>query len=496
MLKFNNANIVTGYIKQLLADFNLPRYRIYTKAHEAYYNEHGEESPEIINSFKKTIANINLDIDAAQGTQTSLTDHIQYVNYIKNNYVQRYVEGRWETTNIHYHYGKKILNSTKNLIVKNNVYDSYTHEYLGNYLRFQRDYNNLDLMSMYNCFSNTICPNVNITVNGSVFKSSDNRYKIYMVPVKLFKQYTIAIDCNATIEMFCGLYHKYLDQREKVLPIVSQTYCKYNNLKFNAPILYTALTCESLLKGEDFDYIKSEIAQQESNLKLFIKLPFDNNSSITILEGDYLGYNDSLTTVDDANQDSDDHIISSLNRQQNRTIINLFDLNRDPEAFNDLEFKPISELQLLKYNTQESYPFADRLIEYLVGNAITHLDDIGDNTLRVQKVMHKNGITYDVDGLWEDKIRIVLYEAMMNENIPNGTTLYSNDKMDCLGYVDKDVEQYYSYPEKYYVDKINSDGTKERIEKIYYVSIGKYNLYENIYKAQAAQIKKQREGKK
>ena len=110
--------------------------------------------------------------------------------------------------------------------------------------------------------------------------------------------------------------------------------------------------------------------------------------------------------------------------------------------------------------------------------------------------MHKNGITYDVDGLWEDKIRIVLYEAMMNENIPNGTTLYSNDKMDCLGYVDKDVEQYYSYPEKYYVDKINSDGTKERIEKIYYVSIGKYNLYENIYKAQAAQIKKQREGKK
>lgn len=94
MLKFNNANIVTGYIKQLLADFNLPRYRVYTKANEAYYNEHGEESPEIINSFKKTIANINLDIDVAHGTQTSLTDHIQYVNYIRNNYVQRYVEGR------------------------------------------------------------------------------------------------------------------------------------------------------------------------------------------------------------------------------------------------------------------------------------------------------------------------------------------------------------------------------------------------------------------
>jgi hypothetical protein len=60
--------------------------------------------------------------------------------------------------------------------------------------------------------------------------------------------------------------------------------------------------------------------------------------------------------------------------------------------------------------------------------------------------------------------------------------------MDCLGYVDKDVEQYYTYPQQYKMP----DGQW----KDFYISIGKVDLYENIYKAQAEQIKKQREGKK
>jgi hypothetical protein len=47
MFKFNSDNIFTGYIKQLLHDFNLPKYRVYTKEQSNYaenYNSHIEEA--------------------------------------------------------------------------------------------------------------------------------------------------------------------------------------------------------------------------------------------------------------------------------------------------------------------------------------------------------------------------------------------------------------------------------------------------------------------
>lgn len=57
MLKFNNTHIITGQIKQLLADFNLPRYRVYTSAMAEYAkNNNGKESPEVLFTIKKNTA--------------------------------------------------------------------------------------------------------------------------------------------------------------------------------------------------------------------------------------------------------------------------------------------------------------------------------------------------------------------------------------------------------------------------------------------------------
>lgn len=53
MFNFNSTHIITGYIKQLLHDFNLPRYRVYTTENAKYFAEHGTESPEIIGTITK-----------------------------------------------------------------------------------------------------------------------------------------------------------------------------------------------------------------------------------------------------------------------------------------------------------------------------------------------------------------------------------------------------------------------------------------------------------
>ena len=133
------------------------------------------------------------------------------------------------------------------------------------------------------------------------------------------------------------------------------------------------------------------------------------------------------------------------------------------------EFKPISKLQLLALNTGISYPFADRLIEYLVSNVILPNDTTPDNIKRLQKVMEDCGYSFQIDGIWEPKMQMILYDYLMNsgkftvktEKDEAGNTIYKvenkrkgnlkqtgqkmrSDFYDVLGYVDKDAEKLYA----------------------------------------------------
>ena len=533
MFKFNSENIFTGYIKQLLTSFNLPKYHVYTAEQQKYHEKYiaAQNSIDALNhrieelnkklesldpestEYKQLIAEgskIREEMLAAKnmllgapekdvlistvrqevpnyangGNALEYVSYMRYIPYIKDGQIQIYaptIKTKTETTiidgkeitedktviqysdndwkpyhaaygsehykvhnknaNIHtpkgYAYNLKIRNYTKNLKIQNNVYDSYTHEYLGDYLRFQRDYRNINLMPLYNCFSNTLCPRLNIsfdvvtdTINSDTsevikgytakFDTRETNYKIYMIPIKLFQKYTIAIDCFTDVEVCCGFYGKY-QYGSAYDTVAEDTYKCFNSMLFNKPVLYDPAA--GLKKYLDPRH-PLEIAQHESDLKLFIKLPISNKSSIVILEGDYTEYTPS--TIIKYSPANDDNFIVVNNRTQ---------VNFDGDLDENIKHL-VTPIQLLAQNTGISYPFADRLIEYLVGNAVTPVDDISDNIKRAKKVINaKTNALRDDEGVWEEIMQLILYNyASNNFNV--------RINHDILGYVDKDTESY------------------------------------------------------
>lgn len=482
MYKFNSEDLFIGYLKQLLSSFNLPKYRVYTKA-DADYNklaiEHNkkvdsgeisglkwpEEAPDVLESGKAK-------------TNNSYNKFIYYINYIKNDRIQRYIDKKWVYTNWHYHYNKKELNQTKNLVVKNNTYDSYTHEYLGEYLRFQRDYNNLDLMPLYNCFSNVICQPwaspIKITQTSgttekviATFDPSDARYKIYMLPVKLFKKYTIAIDSTEPVEICCSFFNKYrYKENNAIIAFQNLTYKKYNSMQFSNKVVYDALYIPNSLEQSKFNITEwplqstemGELAQLEHDLKMFIKVPTTNNSSIVVLEGDYSKYGSYVVNYQRSKLDPfyrDITKASAWTKHENKFITNYetetigevepwstnYKVYKLPKV-EDRDFEPITSLQLLELNSGVQHPFADRLIEYLLDNVISHTDEISDNVKRAQSILVLNNINTKEDGNWYLNYRNIFYDYM-HADIPK-ENIIETAKLDSLGYIDKDVEKYYS----------------------------------------------------
>ena len=473
MFNFNNNHIFTGYLKQLLATVNIPTYKIYTTDFTKYLNQTGQEDPRVVESF---------------GT-LGVNRPIANVNYLKNGEIctLRYdFENRtaiWKPIKrFHYDSDIWVAGATRKLKSLGPRYDTHTHEYLGDFLRFIRDYYNVDLMSLYNCFSNKIYSNIDFSLQLNTgedsnkktvtFDSTDPNFRIYAFPVKLFSKYTIALDSDKGLELFCGFYRNVLEGTSRCVDLFNKTYQKIDKAMFNQPFVYDKLSSDwwtldrelsLLVKSEGKDPIhliedpdsisRCDLINREQDLKLFIKIPVNCKSTITVLEGDYTSYNDCSYTPKIENGR-----LTKWNYNTNRSIIN-FDNKKDLNAFG---FKPISKVQLLAFNTGESYPFADRLIEYLSGSAITPVDNIADNIKRVQKVMSQNNYHFRTEGIWENQIQKIAYDYMMNAGPIeyNPETGKLNDRRlglhpraghskksqlyDILGFIDRDIEKYYA----------------------------------------------------
>jgi len=308
---------------------------------------------------------------------------------------------------------------------------------------------------MYNCFSNRLCDELHINRQNFSFDTNDSTHKIYMLPVKIFKEYTIAIDCDAQVEICCGIFGKYQDERDKFMSLPALTYEKSKDCRFNSPFVYKKLKTD--LSSTFSETLLNGIVQNEYDLKMFIKVPANNTSTIVVLEGNYENWNDRLLTpaaIQDASGREINSEAKNLIKKTNHAAINFEYIDELIECPKNIYCGP---LQLLSLNTGEQIPFSDRLIEFLIGNAITGEESVSDNVARVQKIVraevNKNkdadSFKYFIEneGVWDDKIKAIIYEYMSNRTSASGS-LY-----DITGYVDKDAEVTYNYSYKKIVGK-------------------------------------------
>ena len=400
MYHFNENNIVTGYIKELLHNFELPVCPVYVEGETEIY-------PNTNYIYNHSIILTN-NWDANDNVMT-----------LDGNYklVQSYV------------YGQSVLNLTKKLKLNSIIYDTYTHEYLGDYLRFYRDYTGIDLMMLYNCFSNRMAENLDYRLtertyvdilDSSSFDSTDTKHKIYLVPVKFNKKYLIGIDSDVDVELVCAL----VDGNVQITQVntdqlYASSYKSYDYLSFNNPIVFDT---------HFSDMLDVNLRDMESCLKLCIKLPASNKSSISVVE---------VSSPPEFFKAGVDGTVA--------------DMIFSTDSIGDLRNEYPTKLSLFSINDGVSYPFADRLLEYLFGQAITSDDQVGDNIERVRMQLinpaqrQKNGIQLGVaskvgyEGVWNDYFRPLCYMAAIKPHTAENVS-FTKRNYDLTYYIDKDIE--------------------------------------------------------
>lgn len=372
MFEFNSTEIWVNYIKQILYRFNLPQCRIFNNENELidFYSE----APGI-----DTYAII-------RGSESFSPIIVRYKDSVVKE-VSKYKEGGY------------FRNLTKNLSLLNNQYDSYTHRYLGDYLRFIRDYNNLNLMSFYNCYDNTY--------------KEDTSNKYLIIPIKYNKEYTLAFTSSGCKYAFTtdtslgNLQTIFLDANKP--NVLKQS-------KFNNPLIITSpKTSREQLGSEDYKYDYFE----EENLRLVIKVDINNKNKLTVLEGNY-----------SKNQNKNVNIVINHEKEIILANENWDTITLKPEdAYNKVNIEELIstnlsllEKDIFKANTQ--IPFWSRLFEFLIHNTITDRYEVTWSALEVKEKL----------GL-KNNSRFRNYERLVALEKAN-----LKDTKDLTGYIDKDME--------------------------------------------------------
>lgn len=200
-------------------------------------------------------------------------------------------------------FNREVIDYTvqNNFVSKESYYDSATHKALGDYLRFYRGQTNIDLMTLYNCYNNVYNSSFTLSENG-ISTIPNSLVKVLQVPIKFNKTYTIAIDCSSTV-IACPAF--IIDNDYVFSGDVSLTDRLFSDIN---PIKVFSYMNFSNPETYRLDNIDPFLQRYEYCLTLLIQIPYNCDSSIVVLEGDYLnvGYRNVITTEKVIDQTDED----------------------------------------------------------------------------------------------------------------------------------------------------------------------------------------------
>lgn len=325
-----------------------------------------------------------------------------------------------------YKFESSYLGLTSTYSAINDGYDSKTHYYLGNYLRCIRDLHDINLMPFYNCYNGEYVPDIAIdSTTKTIIQSNPNLKgkKVISIPIKFGETYSIFIDCSTEVEIMCGFYgNKGYISPAQTAAVEIKTENKYASLRYT-----------SFRDGFTYTTPKPEKSTYPYTrfFKMFIQLPLNTDSSITVLEGDYTTKNIAYSTIEiPLDNKNEKKLITAIDNfptkvRQNQTLL--------------------SDLSLTQIAGTVSYAFSDRLIEYLTYNVITSEETITQNISRIQqyassyinaKLNHTEpfNLLSSTPDVWDTKLQTYLFNLAKESK-------YIQNKLDLTGYVDKDIEQ-------------------------------------------------------
>ena len=265
-------------------------------------------------------------------------------------------------------------------------------------------------MPFYNCYDGTCSSKYTLSSTLGPIDIPTTKYKSLLVPIKFNKTYTIAVENSTKIICVPAFIENGNLIEISGSSLSTRLYTELDCIKtlpfssFSKPFTYE-LNIASIAS----DSLKSRFKRYEKNLVLMIQVLADNDSTVTVLEGDY----------------TDTSTYHVFNVSQ---LLKISPIVKDKLL--------LSSLSLLNANDHSSYAFSDRLIEYLLNNVIDKNCEIQNNIRRVQEDSEYElyAPTYYED-IWDDYFRYYLYNLYLGSEQNENT-------LDINGYVDKDLEKF------------------------------------------------------